>query len=237
MGEEAAPAVRIEVLWRPGCPFCSGLRRGLARAGIATVEHDIWVDPEAAARVREVTGGDETVPTVLVGSRALVNPSVAGVVAAVRAEFPDEAEALVGSPATAGTRRLPVGAVGAVGAVWAVWAVGLAVIWVLLSVLQATTTWHLAPVLIAGVWPWMTARDLRAAGGSGAVGLILAGVGAFAVSAAATAALSRADLLRGPTILGFPSPTVESLVLAGATVVLVVAVTLLKNLRPGTSQS
>lgn len=231
MGEEAAPAVRIEVLWRPGCPFCSRLRRGLARAGIATVEHDIWVDPEAAARVREVTGGDETVPTVLVGSRALVNPSVAGVVAAVRAEFPDEAEALVGSPATAGTRRLPVGAVGAV------WAVGLAAIWVLLSVLQATTTWHLAPVLIAGVWPWMTARDLRAAGGSGAVGLILAGVGAFAVSAAATAALSRADLLRGPTILGFPSPTVESLVLAGATVVLVVAVTLLKNLRPGTSQS
>jgi len=228
VGEEAAPAVRIEVLWRPGCPFCSRLRRGLARAGIATVEHDIWADPEAAARVREVTGGDETVPTVLVGSRALVNPSVAGVVAAVRAEFPDEAEALVGSPATVGTRRLPVGAV---------WAVGLAVIWVLLSVLQATTTWHLAPVLIAGVWPWMTARDLRAAGGSGAVGLFLAGVGAFAVSAAATAALSRADLLRGPTILGFPSPTVESLVLAGATVVLVVAVTLLKNLRPGTSQS
>ncbi len=138
MGEEAAPAVRIEVLWRAGCPFCSRLRRGLARAGIATVEHDIWADPEAAARVREVTGGDETVPTVLVGSRALVNPSVAGVVAAVRAEFPDEAEALVGSPATVGTRRLPVGAVGAV------WAVGLAVIWVLLSVLQATTTWHLA---------------------------------------------------------------------------------------------
>ena len=234
MGEEAAPAVRIEVLWRPGCPFCSRLRRGLARAGIATVEHDIWADPEAAARVREVTGGDETVPTVLVGSRALVNPSVAGVVAAVRAEFPDEAEALVGSPATAGTRRLPVGAV---GAVWAVWAVGLAVIWVLLSVLQATTTWHLAPVLIAGVWPWMTARDLRAAGGSGAVGLILAGVGAFAVSAAATAALSRADLLRGPTIPGFPNATVESVVLAGATVVLVVAVTLLNKPRPGTSQS
>lgn len=223
MGEEAAPAVRIEVLWRPGCPFCSGLRRGLARAGIATVEHDIWADPEAAARVREVTGGDETVPTVLVGSRALVNPSVAGVVAAVRAEFPDEAEALVGSAATAGTRRLPIGAV---------WAVGLAVFWVLLSVWQPTTTWHLAPVLIAGIWPWMTARDLRSEGRSGAVGLILAGAGGFAISALFTAGLSRADLLRGPTILGFPNPTVESVVLAGATVVLVVAVTLLK--KPGT---
>ena len=87
MDNEAVPAARIEVLWRPGCPFCSRLRRGLARAGIETVEHDIWADPEAAARVREVTGGDETIPTVLVGSRALVNPSVAGVVAAVRAEF------------------------------------------------------------------------------------------------------------------------------------------------------
>lgn len=226
MDNEAAPAVRIEVLWRPGCPFCSGLRRGLARAGIATVEHDIWADPEAAARVRDVTGGDETVPTVLVGSRALVNPSVAGVVAAVRAEFPDDAQALVGSPAAAGTRRLPVGAVAAV------WAVGLAVIWVLLSVWQPTTTWHLAPVLLAGAWPWMTGRDLRSGARSGAVGLVLAGAGGFAVSALATAGLDRADLLRGPTVLGFPSATVESVVLAGTTVVLVVAVTLLK--KPGT---
>ncbi len=69
------------------------------------------------------------------------------------------------------------------------------------------------------------------------MGLILAGVGAFAVSAAATAALSRADLLRGPTIPGFPNAIVESLVLAGATVVLIVAVTLLNKPRPGTSQS
>lgn len=155
-----------------------------------------------------------------------MNPSVAGVVAAVRAEFPDDAKALVGSPAAAGTRRLPVGAVGAV------WAVGVAVFWVLLSVLQPTTTWHLAPVLIAGVWPWMTARNLRSEGRSGAVGVTLAAAGAFAVSALATAGLSRADLLRGPTILGLPDPTVESFVLATATVVLAVAVTLLK--KPGT---
>ncbi|MGI9063269.1 MAG: glutaredoxin family protein [Pseudonocardiaceae bacterium] len=77
MDETVSPTPRIEVLWRPGYPYCAWLRRGLERAGIDTVERDIWSDPGAAARVRAATGGDETVPTVIVGSRALVNPSVA----------------------------------------------------------------------------------------------------------------------------------------------------------------
>ena len=79
----------VEVMWRPGCPFCGALRRGLRRAGVATVEHDIWSSPDAAARVRGATGGDETVPTVFVGDRALVNPSVRQVVAAIRSIDPD----------------------------------------------------------------------------------------------------------------------------------------------------
>jgi len=62
-----SPAV-IEVLWRPGCPFCVRLRGELARAGVATTERDIWSDPDAAARVRAGTGGEETVPTVVMGS-------------------------------------------------------------------------------------------------------------------------------------------------------------------------
>jgi mycoredoxin len=37
---------------------------------------DIWADPEGAASVREVTGGDETVPTVIAGDRSFINPSV-----------------------------------------------------------------------------------------------------------------------------------------------------------------
>jgi hypothetical protein len=32
------PLARVEVLWRPGCPYCSRLRHGLARAGIGTVQ-------------------------------------------------------------------------------------------------------------------------------------------------------------------------------------------------------
>jgi len=65
----------VTVYWRPGCPYCGSLRRGLARSGLATREADIWADPEAAAFVRAHAGGHETVPTVDVGGTVLVNPS------------------------------------------------------------------------------------------------------------------------------------------------------------------
>lgn len=83
----------VELYWRPGCPFCAILRRGLARAKLPVREVNIWADQRAAARVRGVAGGNETVPTVFVGDVALVNPSVAEVRSAVRQEFPDLAPA------------------------------------------------------------------------------------------------------------------------------------------------
>ena len=43
----------VNYYWRPGCPFCTMLRRGLDKAGIQTVDHNIWEDPEAAATVRD----------------------------------------------------------------------------------------------------------------------------------------------------------------------------------------
>lgn len=70
----------VTVYWRPGCPFCSSLRQGLKRAGLATQEVDIWSDPEAAAFVRTHAGGNETVPTVAIGPSVLVNPSARQVV-------------------------------------------------------------------------------------------------------------------------------------------------------------
>lgn len=89
MTETNPTATSIEVTWRPGCPFCVSLRRGLRRAGVATLEHDIWSSVDAAARVRAATGGDETVPTVFVGDRAFVNPSVRQVVDAIKTADPD----------------------------------------------------------------------------------------------------------------------------------------------------
>ena len=65
----------VIVYWRPGCPYCARLRWGLRRAKVATQEIDIWSDPVGAAFVRSVNAGDETVPTVMIGTTTLVNPT------------------------------------------------------------------------------------------------------------------------------------------------------------------
>jgi peroxiredoxin/glutaredoxin len=76
----AGDAPQVHVYWRPGCPFCMTLRGQLRRAGLPTVEHDIWSDADAAAVVRHHANGNETVPTVIIGDLALVNPGAATVV-------------------------------------------------------------------------------------------------------------------------------------------------------------
>ncbi|MGH3159436.1 MAG: glutaredoxin domain-containing protein [Streptosporangiaceae bacterium] len=75
----------VIVYWRPRCPYCMRLRWQLRRARLATREVNIWQDPGAAARVRDITGGDETVPTVVIGDLSMVNPSRDQVLAAARA--------------------------------------------------------------------------------------------------------------------------------------------------------
>ena len=71
-----APA-RVTVYWRPGCPYCVRLRFALGRDARRLHWVDIWSDPAGAATVRGVTGGDETVPTVVAGERSWVNPAPA----------------------------------------------------------------------------------------------------------------------------------------------------------------
>lgn len=75
------PIPAITVYWRPGCPFCSSLHAGLVREGIEFQRVNIWEDPDAAAFVRSVARGNETVPTVTVGDVALVNPGVGEITA------------------------------------------------------------------------------------------------------------------------------------------------------------
>lgn len=75
--------LKVTLYWRPGCPYCMRLRWQVRRARLTVREINIWKDAEGAARVREITGGDETVPTVTIGSTALVNPSMAELLAAV----------------------------------------------------------------------------------------------------------------------------------------------------------
>ncbi len=78
----------VTVYWRPGCWFCSSLLHRLNQTDIAYDRVNIWEQPDAAAFVRSVARGHETVPTVTVGDRAMVNPSVAQVQAAVNGEPP-----------------------------------------------------------------------------------------------------------------------------------------------------
>jgi glutaredoxin len=65
------------VYWRPGCPYCLRLRARLGRDARRLHWVDIWADPDGAASVREVTGGDETVPTVIAAERSFINPDAA----------------------------------------------------------------------------------------------------------------------------------------------------------------
>jgi len=74
----------VTVYWRPGCPFCMRLRLGLRVARVRTTEVNIWEHPEGAAVVRAANGGNETVPTVQVGTSVLVNPSIRKVLAETR---------------------------------------------------------------------------------------------------------------------------------------------------------
>ncbi|MHB8219732.1 MAG: glutaredoxin domain-containing protein [Acidimicrobiales bacterium] len=78
------PHVPVTVYWRPGCPYCMRLRLGLRLARVRTVEVNIWERPDGAAAVRAAAGGNETVPTVRVGTSLLVNPSTRKVLAELR---------------------------------------------------------------------------------------------------------------------------------------------------------
>jgi mycoredoxin len=72
-------AGEVTVYARPGCPYCFMLRRGLRKRKVEFTEVNIWEDPAAAAAVRAVADGNETVPTVHVAGQWLVNPKASRV--------------------------------------------------------------------------------------------------------------------------------------------------------------
>lgn len=82
--EDMSESTEIVIYTRPGCPFCVALRAELRAAGLAYQELDIWQDRTAAAAVRAVADGNETVPTVRVNGQWFVNPSIAQVRDALR---------------------------------------------------------------------------------------------------------------------------------------------------------
>ena len=68
------------------CGYCRRLKLQLDQAGITYDEVDIERDPEAAAYVENVNGGNQTVPTLrFTDGTALTNPPFAAVAEKVAA--------------------------------------------------------------------------------------------------------------------------------------------------------
>ncbi len=73
----------ITMYWRPGCGFCAALERQMVKHELNFEKRNIWDDSEAAAFVRSVARGNETVPTLVVGESSMVNPSIDEVLTAL----------------------------------------------------------------------------------------------------------------------------------------------------------
>ena len=75
---------RVTLYWRPGCVYCLRMRFVLRWHHLSVQRVNIWADPDAAAYVRSVSNGNETVPTVVIDGHPIVNPAPSQVVAALR---------------------------------------------------------------------------------------------------------------------------------------------------------
>ena len=84
MSQHATVPTQITMYSTPWCGYCHRLRGQLDREGVSYTVIDIEEHPDAAAYVREVNDGFETVPTVVFADgSALTNPSLAQVLARV----------------------------------------------------------------------------------------------------------------------------------------------------------
>ncbi len=105
---------------RPGCPMVPPVRALLDGAGVEYTYLDIRKDSDAGVRLRQLTGGFESVPTVVLpGGRVLVEP---GVVALRRAL----AEMGIGNQPSAGS-TLKAGLMNPIYVILALIAVGLVI--------------------------------------------------------------------------------------------------------------
>ena len=81
------------------------LERSLTKMNLPLDKRNIWDEPKHAAAVRSIANGNETVPTVVVGSARLVNPSAPQVVQAISNQAPDLLPDDVDLPTTGRTGR------------------------------------------------------------------------------------------------------------------------------------
>ncbi len=205
------------VYWRPGCPYCSRLLGDLDRIGLPIHKVNIWEDASAAATVRSIANGNETVPTVVIGEHRMVNPRAADVLDAVRDHAPELLDDLdEHDVAAASTGPWQAGLLVAVAA---------AVIWHLLATGNPTTTYHVAPALVTAAWP--VARRLRAGRALPVRIAAATTAGSTVLALTTTLLLAARDALHGPTLFGIPTALTETLaaIATGAAIGIVLAIT------------
>lgn len=83
----------VVVLWRPGCPYSSALRRRAAREGLEVHWVNIWRDEDAYELCRSINKGSEETPTAMLLDPSFSGPivipaSVPGIREAVTAALP-----------------------------------------------------------------------------------------------------------------------------------------------------
>ena len=78
----------------------------------------------------------------------------------------------------------------------------VAVVWSLLGVWRPTTTWHLAPLLLASAWPWVVGQDIASGDAAARRRILLAGGAGLTAALALTGALSSAGRLDIVTVEG-----------------------------------
>jgi len=84
LDEGSGAPMSLKMYTTTWCGYCQRLKAQLGREQIPFVEVDIEVDPQAAALVESVNGGNQTVPTlVFEDGTALTNPSIGQVKAAL----------------------------------------------------------------------------------------------------------------------------------------------------------
>nr|WP_130012058.1 glutaredoxin domain-containing protein [Serinicoccus sediminis] len=69
------PRRDVVIYWRPGCGFCAMLKTRLGGLKDRATWVNIWEDEDAAAFVRSVNDGNETVPTVVMDGIPVTNPN------------------------------------------------------------------------------------------------------------------------------------------------------------------
>jgi glutaredoxin-like protein len=82
------PQDGVVVYHQPTCMYCLKLLTRLRFTRLRYTTVNIWRDPSAAAYVRSVADGNETVPTVTVAGHAMVNPSKKQLLSAVEEHAP-----------------------------------------------------------------------------------------------------------------------------------------------------